>query len=141
MIISIFMNIKILRYITLKSMFIFAISNFIHLSIFILIFYLQVMINSRVTLNFIHEFIIRQLFLKIILYSLIQIIFIDDKMLSHANHQVILDYHIINISQRDIFLVTFIDNHFIILGISWLEYINSHINWRFKIIEFFLLSL
>ena len=88
------------------------------LLIFILVFCLQAMIDSEATLNFIHEFIVRQLSLKTIPYSLTQIILVDDKMLSHANHQVILDYHIANIFQRNTFLIASIDDHFIILEMS-----------------------
>ena len=112
------MNIRILRYAILKFIFISIISNLVYLSISILISCLQMIIDSKVTLNFIHEFIIQQLFLKTILYSFTQIIFIDDRIFSHANHQVILDYHIINISQRDTFLIAFINDHFIILKMS-----------------------
>ena len=76
------------------------------------------MIDLEITFNFIHEFIIQQLSLKTISCSFIQIIFIDDRIFSHANHQIILDYHIINIFQRNIFLIISINDHFIILEMS-----------------------
>jgi hypothetical protein len=96
---------------------------------------LQVLIDSGATLNFINKWIVTQLNLKTESCPSTRTTLADGRLLTHSARQVTLEYSVAGVAQHDTFLVAPIGDHSLILGMPWLERVNSRIDWRVKSVD------
>ena len=109
--------------------------NLLYLSIFLSDFSstITILIDSDASLNFIHENIVSLFQILTESCLSIQISVADGRNLLHSNHQVTLNLTIVGISLNA--KLSPIGVHSMILGMPWLEYINSLIDWRLKTVH------
>ena len=94
----------------------------------------QALIDSGATLNFIHEALVASLGLVTKSCPPVKVRLADGRILTHANRQVTLKFTVAGIPQTQTFYVAPIGQHSIILGMPWLESLNSRIDWYHKMI-------
>jgi hypothetical protein len=132
-----------MRHIQISIFIIWTSSHLISLFVFLLITNIVqfTLINCDATLYIINDSFIKQLNLKTQLCLLTQISLVDERIMTFTNQKVMLIFFILDTSHTEIFLIMFINIHQLILKMSWLKHINSHINWKLKIVEFNQLTL